>query len=382
MDPYGRLEMTPVINAVGTATKLGGSLMPPEVLEAMNAAARHFVDLEELHVKVGQKLAQLTNNEAAYVCCGAASGLLLAAAACMTGKDKAKIGRLPNAEGLKNQIVMHTCQQNPYQLAILPTGAEIVTIGYSNQTEPWHLEAAITERTAAVFHFIYRGGFRVEGAALPLETVIEIAHEHGVPVVLDAASQIPPIESLWHYTQMGVDLVVFSGGKGLRGPQGAGMILGREDLVEACRMNGAPNYAIGRPMKVSKEEIVGLLAAVEWNMERDFDEVIRVATATIDWLVAELGSCPGVSASFRLPGESCRVMPVCDVRLTGSGDVMRWRDEVVARLWQNDPPIAVRPVRTDGFVINPETLDKGQEEEIARALKSILRDGPSRVQSR
>ncbi len=375
MNVYDALDMKPVINAVGTATKLGGSLMPPPVLEAMAEASRHFVDLDELNLKVGRRLAELTRNEAAHVSCGASSGLLLSAAACMTGEDIYKIGRLPDTEGLKNQIVMHACQQNPYQLAMLPTGAEIVTFGYSNQTEPWHLEAAITEKTAAVFHFIYRGGFRTEGAALPLESVIEIAHSRGVPVVLDAASQIPPIESLWTYTQMGVDLVIFSGGKGLRGPQGAGLILGRQDLVNACRLNAAPNYAIGRPMKVSKEEIVGLLAAVEWNLERDFDQVIAEATSTIDILVDQLEGLSDLTAAFRLPGESCRIMPVCDVRLTGSGDLSARRDQVVKRLWQNDPPIAVRPVRLDGFVINPETLREGEEQEIIQVLRSIMTDG-------
>jgi uncharacterized pyridoxal phosphate-dependent enzyme len=286
MDVYQRLGVRQVINCATTYTRLGGSLMPPEVVSAMAEAAGCFVNLFDLQAAVGRRLAEVTGNEAAYVSNGAAAGLALAAAACMTGEDVALMHRLPGqTEGMKDEIVVHRNQRNWYDFAIRQTGARLVEIGHALETAPWELEAAFTERTAAVFYF---AGDHLNRNTLPLSLVVERAHARGVPVVVDAAAQVPPVSNLWTYTMgEGADLAIFSGGKGLRGPQNSGLVVGRPDLIRAMSLNGPPHQRIGRPMKVVKEAMIGLLVAVElavaWDEAAEYD----ACSAQIDrWRVA------------------------------------------------------------------------------------------------
>jgi D-glucosaminate-6-phosphate ammonia-lyase len=286
MDVYARLGIKPIINCATTYTRLGGSLPPPAVVDAMARSARCFVDLFALQAAAGRHLAQITGNEAAYVSNGAAAGLALAAAACITGDDVAKMAKLPNdLSGLKNEIVVHRVQRNWYDFAIRQTGATLVEIGHSMETAPWELDAAITERTAAVFYF---AGDHLNHNTLPLPQVVEQAHARSVPVVVDAAAQIPPVSNLRYFTQeCGADLAIFSGGKGLNGPQNSGLVVGRADLIRAMTLNGPPNQRIGRPMKVSKDAIVGLVTAVELALERDETADVARWAAQIDaWIAA------------------------------------------------------------------------------------------------
>src|SRR5579871_1150332 len=247
MGLYEELELRPVINAYATLTRLGGSRMPPEVLAAMADAARCFVDLQELQRRVGEKIAALTQNEAAYVCSGAAAGLALATAACITGTDPAAIHQLPDLAGLKNEVIVHRSHRNGYDHAIRQVGVRLVEVGESAGTDPGDLERAFTAQTAAVVWF--QGAMTGPGD-LPLPVVIEMAQARGVPVIVDAAAQLPPVSNLWYFTQMGADLAIFSGGKDLRGPQSSGLIVGRRELIAACARNGNPNHSLGRPMKV------------------------------------------------------------------------------------------------------------------------------------
>ena len=174
---------------------------------------------------------------------------------------------------------MHRCQRNGYDYAARQTGARLVEIGMAHATQPWELDAALTARTACVLYF---AGAHYAVGALPLPEVIAAAHAHGVPVLVDAAAQIPPVTNLWHFTRdLGADIAIFSGGKGLRGPQSSGLVLGRADLVAACHANGNPNSAIGRPMKVGKEEMAGILAAVEWSLAQDETAILAGYEATV-----------------------------------------------------------------------------------------------------
>src|SRR5262245_48046121 len=224
MTTYRDLGVRRVINAAATLTRLGGSRMPPPVIEAMAAAAGAFVDLDVLQQRVGERIAELTHNSACYVSSGAAAGVMLATAACITGDDPAAIARFPSLESGKNEVIVHRCQRNGYDYAIRQTGARLVEIGMAQITQPWELEAAITPQTDCVAWF---AGPHFAAGALPLEQVITVAHAHGVPVIVDAAAQIPPIANLWRFTRdMGADIAIFSGGKGLRGPQPAGLVLG------------------------------------------------------------------------------------------------------------------------------------------------------------
>ncbi|NJN83061.1 MAG: aminotransferase class V-fold PLP-dependent enzyme [Caldilineaceae bacterium] len=298
MSIYDELGIRPVINAQATLTRLGGSIMPPAVVAAMQDASKHFVDLDLLQRRIGERLAALTGNEAAYVSCGAAAGLALATAACVAGSDPAAINRLPDVTGLKNEVIIHRSHRNGYDHAVRQVGVKIVEIGFALNTAAWELEEAITPQTAAIFWF--QGAMTGRGD-LPLETVIEIANRHNVPVVVDAAAQLPPVENLWNFTKMGAALAVFSGGKDLRGPQSSGLMLGRADLIEAVRLNGSPNHSIGRPMKVGKEEMVGLLKAVELYIEMDHEARASQHEETVMGWCMELNKHAGVHAERRFP---------------------------------------------------------------------------------
>jgi uncharacterized pyridoxal phosphate-dependent enzyme len=255
---YEELGIEPVINAAATLTRLGGSRMPPPVVAAMGRAAESFVDLPELQRRVGQRIAALTGNEAAYVTSGAAAGIVLAVAACVAGTDPELVAAFPCRPGADQpEVIVHRSQRNGYDYAARQTGARMVEVGETTA----ELRTAMTERTACVLWF---AGEHYAAGAPPLAEVIAVARDGGVPIIVDAAAQIPTLANLWRFTrEMGADAAIFSGGKGLRGPQSSGLVLGRAEIIEGCRANGNPNCSIGRPMKAGKEELVGLLAAVE-----------------------------------------------------------------------------------------------------------------------
>src|SRR5437763_13917684 len=198
MSSYADLGITPVVNAAATWTRLGGSRMPKPVMDAMAAGTEAFVDLVELQRRAGARIAELTGNEACYICSGAAAGMAIAVAACITGTDPARIARLPHFDGPPAEVIIHRAHRNGYDHAARQTGATLVEIGMAHTTQRWELEAAISPRTACVLYF---AGANYARGALPLPQVVEIAHRHGVPVLVDAAAQTPPISSLWHFTK-------------------------------------------------------------------------------------------------------------------------------------------------------------------------------------
>ena len=368
MSIYEELGLRPVINANATLTRLGGSVMPSEVVQAMVEASKQFVDLDELQYRVGERLAALTRNEAAFVTSGAAAGLALATAACVAGTDPAAIARLPDVTGLKNEVIVHKSHRNGYDHGVRMVGVKLVEIGYGQSTATWELEAAINEKTAAIFWF---QGTMTGYGDIPLETVIQIANRHGVPVIVDGAAQVPPTENLWKWTRMGAALAVFSGGKDLHGPQSAGLVVGRRDLIEAMRVNSSPNYSIGRPMKVGKEEMIGLLKAVELYLEIDQEARRSQDEETVMGWCLELNKLDGVTAERSFPNEAGQPLPRARVRIDAalSG---KSRDEVMAQLLQGQPSISVAPADEDGIYINPMTLADGEEMVVLTRLLEIL----------
>lgn len=368
MGIYDELGVKRVINAAATLTRLGGSVMPPPVVAAMAEAAETHVDLPQLQGKVGERIAHLTGNDACYVSSGAAAGIAVAVAACIAGADPAAIDRFPYLTGGKNEVIIHRAQRNGYDYAARQTGATIVEIGMAHATHAWELEAAITERTACVLYF---AGAHFARGALPLSEVVAIARARGVPVLVDAAAQIPPIANLWRFTQeIGADIAIFSGGKGLRGPQSSGLVLGRKDLVTACHANGSPNHSLGRPMKVGKEELAGILAAVEWSLAQDEPTALAHYEATVQGWLAACADLPGVTAERGFPSEAGQPHARAILRL--SPDHPLTRDQVVAALYDGAPAIAVGIVDADSIALNPQSLAPGEAETVTARVRAVL----------
>lgn len=366
---YRRLGVTPIINASGSVTRLGGSRTRPEVLEQMAGTARVMVNIDELNEKAGEEIARLTGADAGLVTSGAAGGLLLQAAACIAGNDPAQMQRLPDTEGMKNEIVMQTMHRFPYDHAYRAAGAKIVEIGDYLFNHPWQLEGAINERTAAV---AYLCAPFTSKRVLPLAQVCEIAHAHDVPVIVDAASMLPPRENLHRYLRDGADLVIYSGGKGVRGPQGTGILCGRADLIAAARANASPAQFIGRGMKVAKEEVVGLVTALAMFVDEDEEAEMAYYHGLAQRVVDSLAEVPDLNITLEHDGIDY-LIPNAVLHLGGN-----WPGpstaEVAAALQQGDPPIYLQQLRApDELMVDPLNLTEAETDEVIRRLRETLR---------
>jgi L-seryl-tRNA(Ser) seleniumtransferase len=363
---YEKLGVKRIINGAGTITRYGGSLMPPEVIAAMAEAGRAFIDVDDLYLKAGEVVARHTGAEAGLVTTGCAASLMLGTAAAVAGKDPAKHRRLPDTTGMKNEVVIHTAHRNGYDHSFRAAGITFVEIGYANRTEPWELEAAIGERTAAVAYVI--APWLTQGF-LSLEVTCEIAHKKGVPVIVDSSAMLPPAENLTRWIAMGADLVAFSGGKGIMGPQASGILAGKRELIEAARMQMSPNHALGRTCKVGKEEVVGLVTALELYAQRDHAADMARWRRQAQTIVDALERVPGVRA--RVEHHRHRVaVPSAMIELVDD-----WRGptlaEVAARLKAGNPPIYVTAT-AETLRVNPHVLEPGEAEIIAGRLREIL----------
>jgi uncharacterized pyridoxal phosphate-dependent enzyme len=259
--------------------------------------------------------------------------------------------------------------RNGYDFAIRQVGVKIVEIGTEAGTSPEDMENAINDNTAAIFYFY--NITRMDGL-VPLEKAIEIAKRKGVPLIVDAAAQIPPVENLWRFTHMGADLVIFSGGKGLCGPQSSGLILGRKDLIEACALNSNPRAFIGRPMKVGKEEIVGLMTAVKWYVNLDHKKMMQTYEDQVQYVIDEFSNMPNISARRDFPSEAGQPMPRVEV-IFSEKELGKTRDYILAQLRSGEPSIELPGAGASGIFVNPQTLEPGQERIIVGRLKEICR---------
>ncbi len=366
MTDYHALGIRPVINAYATVTKFGGSRMPAEVLQAMNDAAGAFVDLAELQLRVGERIAELTRNEAAYITPGAAGGVMLAAAACVLHHHPGESMTFPQIASLKHEAIVQRAHRNPYDFAVQAVGMKFVEIDSS----PDALCAAINEKTAGVFWF--QGGMNSD-ADIPLPDMIAIANEHGLPVIVDAAAQLPPLENLWRFTEMGAALVLISGGKDLRGPQSSGLMLGRSDLIESIRPISNPNHGLGRPLKVGKEEMMGVLAAVERYLNLDHNARAAYCEDAVAMWCAALNPINGVRAERAFPNEAGQPLPWCQITIDSS-ITGRTANELVSAFLESNPAIAVSPVDESHFHLNPMTLNPGEEIIVRDTCISLLRN--------
>lgn len=364
---YRGLRVRRVINAADTYTVLGGGRLPEEVVEAMAAAAGHHVHVDELLGAVGRRIAEVLGVPGAHVVNGAAAGLAVAAAACMAGTDPAGVGLLPETAPTRDQIVALRCQRNSYDRALVQSGAHLVEVGFADSTPPWALEAAISERTAAV---VYYAGEQFERFAPSLDEVARVAHEHKVPVIVDAAAQLPPVSNLRRYLDEGGDLVLFSGGKGLRGPQSTGLIVGTAELIQACAANSYPHHSIGRSMKVSKETALGLLAAVERAVQLDWDAEYRRWEALLRGWAQALSPIAGLRSWIVPTGRLGQTCP----RL-----FLEWQDgptagELARQLEALDPSIVIGVDRVDvrQAFLNPYSVLPDEEEHLIEVVHQHL----------
>src|SRR6266851_3904131 len=327
---YTRLGIRPLINGVGVVTHLGGSLMPPEVVDAMDQAARHFVPLTELQKKVGARIAELLGAPAAMVTCGCASAITMGTAACVAGGDPEKLRRLPDTTGMKNEIVQQKTHRGGYEQQMWLVGAKTVWVETREE-----LDRAINDRTAMLFFY---NEMEPEGK-ISRQEWIRVGKQRGVPTFNDAASDTPPVERLSQYIREGFDLVAFSGGKALRGPQCSGLLMGRKDLIDAAIPATSPYASIGRAMKVGKEEMVGLLAAVERYLKVDHDAEFKELDSRVQYMIDALSKIPGLTAGRHLPPIANRVP---HLRLTWTEDAFRFdAGEVVHKLMEGEPSIAI-----------------------------------------
>jgi L-seryl-tRNA(Ser) seleniumtransferase len=362
-DYFRELRVRPFINASGTYTAMTASLMPPEVMEAIEYASKHYVMLEELQIKVGERIASLVRAEAALVTSGAASALTLGTAAVLTGTDQRKMQALPDlaAAGMKSEVIIQKSHRFGYDHAVRNCGVRMIEVETRED-----LERAINPNTAMML--FYNNNNR-EGQIRD-EEFARLGKTHGVPTFNDAAADVPPVENLWKYTGMGFDLVTFSGGKGLRGPQSAGLLLGRKDLVAAARLNAPPNgNTIGRGMKVNKEEIVGMLAALELYLKKDHAREQQDFERRAETIRSSATAVSGVTAEVFTP-EVANHVP--HVRVTWDAAAKGLTAAaVVEAMRAGEPSIAIR-AEGPSLVIGVWMMRPGEDKIVARRLRQVL----------
>ena len=386
---YERLGVPQRINAAGTLTRLGGSLMAPEVLLAMAQAAEASVDISELQSAASRVIAASTGAQAGIVTSGAAAGLTLATAACLAGWDVLRMAALPDTRAMPHRVLMARTHRNSYDHAVRLAGAEIVDIGHNDRgtgagvrgLEAWEIEAVIDARSAA-FLFV-----ATPDTLADLPMVMATAHQHGLPVIVDAAAQLPPRSNLKTFIEAGADLVVFSGGKAIGGPQPSGILAGRRDLVGSAlvqmmdmdvspqtwspsalidrdALKGIPHHGIGRGFKVGKEEIAGLLAALERFVERDEDAIAEQFTARLQAIAAALSEAPSLTARLIARDGVDQHVPLLELKVAGSAHALS------RHLQHGTPPVHLgeRLAHQNVLTINPQTLRPDDDAVLVRCL--------------
>ena len=357
---FESLGVKHIINCKGTVTVLGGSTMPPEVVASMAEATRHFVDLFDLQRKAGDRIASMIGVPAVMISCGAASAITCGTAACLHRGDAEQANRLPDVTGIPHNVILQRAH-HAYGTQLWLTGARPVWADTRAE-----LEQAIRQEKPAMMFFLNRADS--EGQIRRGEW-IEVAKKHDIPTLNDAAADVPPASRLKTYVNEGFDLVIFSGGKGLLGPQSTGLLLGRADLVDAAWMSISPRGGIGRGMKVGKEEIIGLVAAVERYLRIDHDAERRELDTRAAYLTKTLNALPGVQARINVPPVANRVPHVTvqwDQQARG-----KTAGQVIGELLTGDPPIAVLG-GDDRLQLSVWTLQPGEDVIVANRLREIL----------
>jgi len=367
-NPYEELGVPTVINCQGTMTVLGGSLPHPELEAVMTMAGRHFVPIAELEVAVGNRIAQmlkLPDGYSAIVTSGAAAAIQSGLAGILTGDNRALIRQLPDLTGMKSEVIIQKSHRNPFDHQLRATGIKLVVIETQDQ-----LRAAVNERTA-MMHF---SNFANAAGQIKVDEWVKLAKQYNIPCMNDAAADTPPVSHLWDYANMGYDLITFSGGKAIRGPQCAGMLIGRKELVANALLNNSPHEdTLGRSQKVGKEEIVGMVKALELFLNEDHDALAKEWQSRLERISGEITKVPGVSTSFFTPDIANHVP---HMQITwDAARISLTPKEASTFLRSSKPSIAMgggeeRP----GLEINSFMLQPGEDKIVAERLSRILRE--------
>ena len=364
-DVFTELGLRTFINAAGTYTSMTASLMPDEVMDAINSSAKEFVMLDEVQDKAGAKIAEMCHAEAAMVSAGCWSGMVLGMAGVLTGKDSKKIAQLPHLEnsGMKSEVIIQKSHMNGYEHSLTNTGVTLIPVETSEEAEK-----AVNDKTAMMW-FLNR---EAPAGKIQHEEWLGIAKKHGLPTMIDLAADVPPVENLWKYNDMGFDLVCISGGKAICGPQSAGILMGKKDLIAAARLNGPPNGGnIGRGMKVNKEEIIGMYVALDSYIKRDHNKEWKTWEDRIAVINDAVKNISGVSTEVNVPpvaNHSPSLVIAWDstkIKLTkeSMGEKLRFGKPSVATVsWEKD-----NSIRITVFMLKP-----GQEKIVASRIKEEL----------
>ena len=391
MSNYQSLGVRPIINAIGTFTRMGGSLMPAEVVQAMVEASREFVCMEELQHAAGRAISELTGSEAAYVTSGAQAGLVLSIAACITGLDATRMDRLPETSGLQRDVIMARFHRNHYDHAVEAAGGHIVEVGTADECPVAAIEAAITDQTVAILHLPWRE------AQLTLADVVRVAHGRGVHVVVDAAGCCDEPENVKRYVASGADLVCFSGGKFIRGPQASGFVCGRRELISAIAwqhldmdftpevwtaprelldpagLTHVPRQGIGRGYKAGKEEIVGLVTALQLYFQRDHAAEKAACRNRLHILREGLRDLPHVAVELIDPDPARGGFTLARIRIDEQALGLSGYD-FIRKLKSGTPSIhpGERELSSGAVIIHPFGLQEGDELRIVQRVREIV----------
>jgi L-seryl-tRNA(Ser) seleniumtransferase len=366
-NPYEELGVPTVINCEGTMTMLGGSVLRPELEAVMAMAGRHFVSIPELGVSAGKRIAEmlkLPNNYTALVTSGAAAAIQSGLAGILTGDNETLIRQLPDLTGMKSEVIIQKSHRNPFDHQLRSTGVKLVEIETREQ-----LRGAVSERTA-MMHFT---NFANAAGQIKVDEWPKLAKQHNLPCMNDAAADTPPVSHLWDYTNMGYDLVTFSGGKAMRGPQCAGLLVGRKDLVAYALLNNSPHEdTLGRSQKVGKEEIIGMVKALELYLGEDHDALAKEWQDRLAGISRELTRIPGVSTSFFTPDIANHVP---HMQIVWDSKISLTPQQVSKQLRNAKPAIVIgqgegRP----GLTMNSFMLQAGEDKIVAEQLSRILRE--------
>src|SRR5712692_3133905 len=366
-NPYEELGVTTVINGEGTMTMLGGSVLRPELEAVMAQAGRHFVSIPDLEVAAGKRIAEmlkLPDGYTALVTSGAAAAIQSGLAGILTGGNEALIQQLPDLTGMKSEVIIQKSHRNPFDHQLRSTGIKLIEIETRDQ-----LRAAVNERTA-MMHFT---NFANAAGQIKVDEWVKLAKQYNLPCMNDAAADTPPVSHLWDYTNMGYDLVTFSGGKAIRGPQCAGLLIGRSEMVANALLNNSPHEdTLGRSQKVGKEEIIGMVKALELYLKEDHEALAKEWQQRLAVVSREVTKVPGVSTSFFTP-EIANHVP--HMQITWDSKISLTPKEVSELLRNSKPSIVMgggegRP----GLAMNSFMLRPGEDRIVAEQLSRVLRE--------